>query len=43
MIPLNAFYGLLNTVKKHSKKISEIADQPSLGEFAEVIKGQLDW
>lgn len=43
MVPLNAFYGFLNTLRNHCKRINEVVGQPSLGQFAEVIKSQFDW
>ncbi|VUZ54240.1 unnamed protein product [Hymenolepis diminuta] len=42
MVPLNAFYGFLNTLRNHCKRINEVVGQPSLGQFAEVIKSQFD-
>ncbi|VDM31194.1 unnamed protein product [Hydatigera taeniaeformis] len=42
MIPLNAFFGFLTTLRIHCKKIAEVVEQPSLVEFAEVIKSQFD-
>ncbi|VDO03570.1 unnamed protein product [Rodentolepis nana] len=42
MVPLNAFYGFLTTLRNHSKRIHDVVEQPSLGQFAEVIKAQFD-
>ncbi|KAM7541405.1 hypothetical protein Aperf_G00000031498 [Anoplocephala perfoliata] len=42
MIPLNAFFGFLTTLRNHCKRINEVVEQPSLGQFAEVIKSQFD-
>lgn len=43
MVPLNAFFGFLTTLRTHCKKIAEVVEQPSLAQFAEVIKSQFDW
>nr|CDS15300.1 DCC interacting protein 13 beta [Echinococcus granulosus] len=42
MVPLNAFFGFLTTLRIHCKKIAEVVEQPSLAQFAEVIKSQFD-
>ncbi|VDD76739.1 unnamed protein product [Mesocestoides corti] len=42
MVPLNAFFGFLTTLRNHSKKINEVAEQTSLTDFSEVIKSQFD-
>ncbi|VDK49688.1 unnamed protein product [Taenia asiatica] len=42
MVPLNAFFGFLTTLRTHCKKIAEVVEQPSLAQFAEVIKSQFD-
>lgn len=43
MIPLNAFFGFLTTLRNHSKSISQVVEQPSVAQFAEVIKSNFDW
>nr|CDS27332.2 DCC interacting protein 13 beta [Hymenolepis microstoma] len=42
MVPLNAFFGFLITLRNHCKRIHDVVEQPSLGQFAEVIKAQFD-
>lgn len=42
MVPLNAFFGFLITLRNHCKRIHDVVEQPSLGQFAEVIKSQFD-